>query len=296
MDQFKLISIEDKDILKKYLVMSKHIACDYSLANLILWADVYQTHYAVEQDMLFIKFGCNPQCFFAYPMGNGDMRTALEWLKGYCKEQNQEFRLNPIEKEMFEEIESLYPGMYDIAYARDNADYIYNMEDLRDLTGKKYHGKKNHVNKFLKTNEEWTYERITDENTKDCEDMVRLWCVVNGCCDDKSKADEICVLLNGLKHREALNLIGGIIRIEERIVALTMGERISSETFVIHFEKAFADVDGAYTMINQQFIINELTEYKYINREEDMGKEGLRRAKESYQPAFLAEKGIVTAK
>ena len=91
-------------------------------------------------------------------------------------------------------------------------------------------------------------------------------------------------------------MIGGIIKIEERIVALTLGERLSNDTFDIHFEKAFADVDGAYPMINQQFIIHELSDYTYVNREEDMGVEGLRRAKESYRPAYMAEKGILTKK
>jgi hypothetical protein len=118
----------------------------------------------------------------------------------------------------------------------------------------------------------------------------------NGCCDDKSKADEICVLINGLRNRRELNMVGGVIRIENRIAALTLGEKSGDDMFIIHFEKALADFEGAYQIINQQFIIHELSEYTYVNREEDLGIEGLRRAKESYHPAFMVEKGSLVAK
>jgi len=294
MEQFKKITIADRDLLTKYLSMVKHRACDYSTGNLILWSDVYNTQYAIAQDMLLIKYGKGEDNYFAYPMGTGDLKQSFEWMLAYCKENNLEFKMNAIEPYMFEEIEKLYHGQYEISYIRDNADYIYNIEDLKNLAGKKYHGKKNHVNKFLKINENWAYESITDENTKECIDMVKEWCVENRCCEDKSKADEICILINGLKHRKELNMIGGIIRTAGRIVALTIGEKSGDDMFIIHFEKAFADVEGAYQMINQQFIIHELSHYTYVNREEDMGVIGLRKAKESYHPAFMAEKGVLT--
>jgi len=296
MEQFKKIAIEDADILAKYLSMRKHRACDYSVGNLILWADVYNTQIAVSQGMLFIKYVKDEDVFFAFPMGEGDLKQSFEWLFAYCKKQNVKFKMNIIEPYMFEEIKKLYPGKYEVSYSRDDADYVYNVEDLKNLAGKKYHGKKNHVNKFIKTHEGWSYEKITEENTEECIEMVKEWCVVNGCCDDKSKAAEICILINGLKHRKRLNMIGGIIRTAERIVALTIGEKSGDDMFIIHFEKAFADVDGAYQMINQQFIIHELAGYTYVNREEDLGIKGLRKAKESYYPAFMAEKGVLIKK
>lgn len=296
MEQFKKITIDDKDILGKYLSMQKHRACDYSVGNLVLWSNVYNIHYAVANDMLFIKFLNGDINYFAFPMGTGDLKQAFEWLFTYCDEHKIDFRMNLVENAMFEEIEKMYPGEYEVQYNRDNADYVYNMEDLKKLSGKKYHGKKNHINKFIKTNNEWVYERITEENTEECIKMVEEWCMVNGCCEEKSKADEICVLINGLNLRKELNLLGGIIKTSGRIVALTMGEKSGDDMFIIHFEKAFADVDGAYPIINQKFIENELSEYTYINREEDMGIEGLRKAKESYHPAFLVEKGILVRK
>ncbi|MGB8455084.1 MAG: phosphatidylglycerol lysyltransferase domain-containing protein [Anaerocolumna sp.] len=296
MEQFKKMTIEDRDILAKYLGMQKHRACDYSVGNLILWSNVYDTQFAIKQDMLFIKFIKGEDHYFAYPIGNGDLKQAFEWLFAYCEEQNIEFKMNLIEPSMYEEIKKIYPDEYEISYIRDNADYVYSVEDLKNLAGKMYHGKKNHTNKFLKTNEDWAYETITEENTEECIEMVLEWGKENGCFEDKSKADEICVLIKGLKARKELDMTGGIIRAGGRIVALTMGEESDEDMFIIHFEKAFADVNGAYPMINQQFIIHELSNYTYVNREEDMGIKGLRKAKESYHPVFMAEKGILVRK
>lgn len=296
MEIFKKITIKDKDIIKRYLTMRNHNACDYSTANLVLWSSVYNTQFAVVDDTLFIKFVSNGIDYFAFPIGSGDLKKAFAWLYDYCKEQNIELRMHVIEPEMFEEIEKVFPGEYEITYKRDNADYVYEVEALKNLSGKKYHGKKNHVNKFLKTYEDWQYEPITDENTEECIDMVKEWCVVNGCCEDRDKAAEICVLIKGLNYREELNMVGGAIRVSGKIVAMTLGEKSNDDMFIIHFEKAFSNVEGAYPMINQQFILHELLDYKYVNREEDMGLEGLRKAKESYHPVFMAEKGYLTRK
>jgi len=296
MEQFRKITIEDADILAKYLSLGKHRACDYSVGNLILWSDVYNTQMAISNDMLFIKYVNDGDVFFAFPMVKVDLKQAFKWLFAYCEDKSIEFKMSIIEPSMYEEIGKIFPGEFEISYIRDEADYIYNVEDLKNLAGKKYHGKKNHVNKFKKTHIDWSYEKITDENTLECIEMVKDWCVKNGCCEDEQKADEICVLINGLRNRKTLNMIGGIIRVEGKIAALTIGEKSGDDMFIVHFEKAFTDIDGAYQMINQQFIINELTSYTYINREEDMGIDGLRKAKESYYPEFMAEKGVLIKK
>jgi len=295
-EKFKKITLEDRDIISKYLSLNKYSACDYSVGNLVLWSPVYNTHFAVVNNMLFIRFMRGEDAYFSFPLGNGDLKQAFEWMLAYCEEQNIKFQMNIVEPDMFEAVERIFPGEYEITYIRDSADYVYSTQDLKNLSGKKYHSKKNHINKFLSTNNDWTYEPISDENTPKCIEMVKEWCIQNGCGEDEAKLAEICVAINGIKNRKELNLTGGIIRIADRIIAMTMGERLCDDTFVIHFEKAFSDVDGAYPMINQQFIIHELADYTYVNREEDMGLEGLRRAKESYKPVFMAEKGILTKK
>ena len=134
---------------------------------------------------------------------------------------------------------------------------------------------------------------MTEDNLEECFQMALKWRNENGCDEDHDKNAEMCVTLNSLRLFKELELTGGILRVNGEIVAFTMGEPINDDTFVVHIEKAFADIQGAYPMINQQFVEHECAAYKYINREEDTGAEGLRKAKLSYRPVFLVEKGIV---
>ena len=138
---------------------------------------------------------------------------------------------------------------------------------------------------------------ITDENVEECFQMALKWRNLNGCEDDEEKNSEMCVTLNSLRLYKELNLIGGLLRVGDEIVAFTIGEAVNDDTFVVHIEKAYADIEGAYTMINQQFVEHEIAgKYKYTNREDDVGEEGLRKAKLSYKPVFMVEKGVVTLK
>lgn len=296
MSEFKKLTIGDIELIRKYLSYTSFQSCDYSAANIILWSEVYNTEYILVEDMLIMKFRSNDKIQFTFPLGKNNLKKAFEWIMDYCYKNNIPFQINPVEPSMFELIEQLYPGKYMIQYNRDNYDYVYSREALKELSGKKYHGKKNHINKFKKINPEWAYEDISFENKEECIEMVKKWCVLNDCGDDEEKVAEICVVIKAIKYMEELNLIGGVVRTREGIVALTMGEAINDDTFIIHFEKAFASIQGSYTMINQQFIENRLINFNFINREEDMGIEGLRKAKESYHPLYLIEKGTVKEK
>lgn len=125
--------------------------------------------------------------------------------------------------------------------------------------------------------------------------MALRWRNENGCEEDEEKNAEMCVTLNSLRLFEELGLTGGVLRVDGEIVAFTIGEAVNDDTFVVHIEKAYAEVEGSYTMINQQFVEHELLgKYRYVNREDDVGLEGLRKAKLSYKPVFLVEKGYVT--
>jgi hypothetical protein len=194
MERFKKITIEDKETISKYLNQSQYQSCDYSAANIILWSSVYGTEYAIIEDMLVMKYRNNDIEYFTFPMGAVGHKAVLEWMIQYCVEQGNSFRMNPVEPQMFQLIEEIYPGKFSIEYNRDGFDYIYNREDLQNLVGKRYHGKKNHINKFIKMNPEWSYEEITSENLNESIEMVKKWCIVNNCCEDKDKAAEICVV------------------------------------------------------------------------------------------------------
>lgn len=295
MDEFKKITAEDFGTLKTYLDREHFHACDYSAGNLVLWSGVYETSFAIAEDTLFIRFQTGGTVNFTFPMGARDLGAAFAWLHAYCERAQCAFRMNVVEPEMFARIEATFPGKYDIAYSRDNADYLYNATELASFSGKRYHGKKNHVNEFKRSYPDWRYEPITDESTPACIEMVKDWCAENGCCNDRSKAAEVCVLIKALQNRPALGLSGGYLLADGRIVALALGERCG-DMIIEHFEKAFADVPGAYPMICQQFVLHEAGSAALVNREEDLGVEGLRKSKLSYRPALMGEKGLLFPK
>ncbi len=171
-------------------------------------------------------------------------------------------------------------------------DYIYEAEALANLSGKKYHSKRNHVSVFKRNYPNWSYEEINESNIPACIDLHTKW--INGRGDDDPDFSlEFEAVLEGFENYSKLGLIGGIIKIGEEPVAYTFGERISDDCFVTHFEKAPSDINGAYTIINQEFA-KKLVEmgFKYINREEDLGIEGLRKAKQSYHPVIWLKKEV----
>lgn len=293
---FRKPTLDDIDNIKRALKYVKHNACDYTTTNIVMWTDEYNTEIAFDDSDLYIKYNVDGMIFFGVPFVMAGIGKGIENLIKYTEDNNIELVIGDVEPEIFAIIDKIYPGQFKVNYQRDVADYVYNIKDMAELSGKKYHGKKNHINKFKKTYDNWSYEKMSDDNADECIDMVKEWCVKNVCADDESKADEICIMINSIKNRERLGLIGGLIRANDRIVAVTLGGAINAEMFDINFEKAFSDVPGAYPIINQQFIINELMDYKYVNREEDMGLDGLRKAKESYLPEFMVQKGLVTFK
>ena len=288
--QFKKTELEDREIITSYFGKAPSRSCERTFANVYLWSRHYPVTWAIIEDALVFKSQDETHLSWAYP------KRALSVMEAYSEEQGYEFSMYSVTPEMFAQLETFFPGKFQIEYDRDEADYVYEREKLETLSGKKLHGKRNHINKFKSVHEDWDYETLTEDNVEECFQMALKWRNLNGCEDDEEKNAEMCVSLNSLRLFRELNLVGGVLRVEGEIVAFTMGEKLCEDTFVVHIEKAYADVDGAYPMINQQFVQHECRDYQYVNREEDTGADGLRQAKMSYRPAFLEEKGYVTLK
>lgn len=293
--QFKRAELEDKDIITRYFKHHTSRSCERTFANVYLWSRQYPVKWAIVENALLFKSEDETHLSFAYPAGEAlDVQRAIEWLLKYCKERGKPFRMYNLTPDNFAQLEEWYPGRFQIEYDRDSADYIYESEKLATLSGKKLHGKRNHINKFKALYEDrWSYEVMTRDNVEDCFQMALQWRDQNGCEEDPHKRSEICVTMNALRLFEELELRGGVLRVDKKVVAFTLGEPVCSDTFVVHIEKAFAEVEGAYPMINQQFVEHECRDFLYVNREEDTGAEGLRKAKLSYRPVFLVEKGNV---
>ena len=293
---FKRTELEDRELMHFYFTKYPTRSCERTFANSLLWSRHYPVRFAVIEDTLVFRSTSHGEAF-TYPVGAPEnVKKALDTIKRYTEEKEIPFVLYHITSEQFQQLEEWYPGRFEITYNRDIADYIYEAEKLATLAGKKLHGKRNHINKFKATHDNWNYETMTEDNLEECFQMALKWRNENDCDENHDKNAEMCVTLNSLRLFKELELVGGILRVNGEIVAFTLGEELSEDTFVVHIEKAFADIQGAYPMINQQFVEHECMKYKYINREEDTGAEGLRKAKLSYRPAFLQEKGIVKEK
>ena len=295
---FKKIELEDKDLITHYFKHHTSRSCERTFVNVYLWARFYHVKFAEVEHTLVFRTEDEDGFSFAYPAGEPEnVKKALDVLMVYSKERGVPFLMYTVTPDNFERLQEWFPDRYQIEYDRDQADYVYETEKLATLSGKKLHGKRNHINKFkIMYEDRWSYEPMTKDNVEDCFQMALKWRNENGCEEDSEKNAEICVTLNSLRLFEELGLKGGVLRIDGEVAAFTVGEPICSDTFCVHIEKAYAEVQGAYPMINQQFVSHECMDYKYVNREEDTGAEGLRKAKMSYRPVFMVEKGTVTRK
>ena len=298
--EWQKLTVEDKEALKPYYSYEQSNSCEVCFANNILWSPFYELEYAFIEEML-VFITRRKQYSVGMPMAKDEnseknLKKVLLILEEYFKAENQVFHLHLVTQEKFKVLEQLFPGKYHIEYDRDAADYVYEVSKMISLAGKKLHGKRNHINKFKEMNPDWKYETLSKENLEECFAMAEEWKGLNLCDKKGQKHAEFCVTKRALKQYEELGLTGGILRAGEKIVAFTLGEELNRDMFVVHIEKAFAEVQGAYPMINQQFLLHEASGYKYVNREDDAGQEGLRKAKLSYYPVFLQEKGDVTIK
>lgn len=293
---FKKPELEDREVILGHLRERKLRGCERTFANVYLWARFYNVMWAEIEGTAVFRSEFDGKYSYTYPAGAGNRKAAVEQLLKDSEENGYPFQLHGVSKGELEELEQYFPGKFQVEWPRDAEDYVYETEKLINLSGKKYHGKKNHINQFKAAYPDWTYEEITDENVEECFQMALRWRNENGCEDDPEKNSEMCVALNSLRLFKELGLKGGLLRAEGKVMAFTLGEPVCDDTFVVHIEKAYADVRGAYPMINQQFLQHEVSDYTYVNREDDTGDEGLRQAKLSYRPIFMVEKGIVTLK
>lgn len=295
--EFKRPELVDKEIMESYFAKAPSRSCERTFVNAFLWSRHYPVTYAIVEDALVFRSLKGDDLAFAWPAGDlAATKRALEYIFGEFEKQGKEIALYNITEENFRQLEEWYPGRFQIEYNRDIADYVYESEKLNTLAGSKLAAKRNHINKFNKLYDDWSYEQLSDVNEEECYQMALKWCSENACDEHDGKRQEICVTLNALRFFKELGLIGGVLRVNGNVAAFTLGERLCEDTFVVHIEKALSAYEGAYQVVNQQFVRHTCTEYRYVNREEDTGAEGLRKAKLSYKPAFLVAKGFVTSK
>ncbi len=286
---FYSLSLNDREWVTHRLLEDDRQACEYSFANNFLWSDIYGVKVAKEQGCLIFRFQDENTHCYTIPIGAGDRKGALDALLALERANQKELVLGTLLQRDLEWLEQHYPGKYTVETDRDDYDYVYSTEKLSTLSGRKLHGKRNHIARF-KDDNNWQYRDMMPEDAGECMRLLDVWKEAEAENWNDEMENELHINRRALRNLADLVLDGGMLYKGGRLVAFSIGEPLNSNTYVVHIEKALASVQGAYPMINQQFVLHNCQDYEFVNREEDTGDEGLRKAKLSYQPALLVEK------
>lgn len=284
---FKKLQIEDKQKYDVFFENNNRMGCEYTFACNFIWQEVFHSTFDVINGAYVAKTERKGENVYNFPIGEEkDILGAMKYILELEKEKTV-FR--GILKEHIDFINENFPGKFSFSSNRDESDYVYLSENLITLSGKKYQSKRNLINRFC-DNSDWIYEEVSRENIEECIALNLKWSDERNALSNVEIRKELGAANTALSHFEELGLEGGLIRLGGKVVAYSIGEKLTDETFVIHFEKADDSIKGAYQIINNEFAKRHCADYKYINREEDNGEEGLRKAKLSYKPEMLIEK------
>jgi len=288
MNEFKPIRLSDRDNFNGFFSEDPPVISELTFTNLFMWRHCYQTLWRTWNDcLLVIMRPGNQPPFGLPPVGRGDKAEALEFLLDYLREVSVDARICRISEDFIAKY--LDRDRYTIFEDRDNSDYVYLTQELAELPGNKFHKKKNHVSKFLK-NYQFEYRRLDDELVENVLHMQEQWCELKDCLANPNLLAEDRAVYEALTNHNSLGFTGGAILIGSKVEAFTLGEGLNSDTAVIHIEKANPEIPGLYAAINRLFCEDALLEFTYVNREQDLGVEGLRKAKQSYHPHHMVKK------
>lgn len=288
MIHFQRIDLTRKEDYLRLLRPRLDRGCAYSFANLILWGRqrvAFLDNYLV----IFSQFG--KSSIYPFPAGTGDVKPVLDAIICDAKERGIVCRITGLSAEDCMLLEELYPGKLRFYPDRDGCDYVYKIEDLAELKGRKYQKKRNHVNRFWQNHPNCKAEILTAENLPLAQKMLDAWFAQQDAADDYHL--EQLALQRAFDHLEELDFEGMLLTQDGQAIAFTLGSALSDTVFDIHFEKALDGFDGSYAAINQAFARHLWEKYphlEHLNREDDMGLPGLRKAKLSYQPDHLIVK------
>lgn len=292
MIQFKTVTLCDKQWVDRIVEAEGSRSADYNFGNIYIWDCRYRQLISRMDGRMLTKLRYGADTAFVFPIGTGPLRPAIDALRGYAAQKGCPFCLRGITEEHRAMLEAEYPGCFAFSEDADNADYIYEAEKLATYAGKALHAKKNHCNRFEAENN-WSFVPLTRELIPGCLDMLDLWTEENAERLDRSISYEHAAIVRAFAAFERLGLEGGVLYAGGRIVGFTVGEFACADTFDVHFEKADGALNGAYPMVCRELTRMLMKKYpalRYMNREDDMGLENLRRSKESYKPAWKLKK------
>lgn len=298
--EFKPIALADRKALLPLLQSLPIPICEYAFTNLYGWAVNFSTQWEIfGVQTLVIRF-FSPRFDHAVYMlprchNEASWRTTMQTLKERAEKDNVPLIFFGVTSNCASELDAAFPGEYQFIWEEASIDYIYTREKLASLTGKKLQPKRNHINKFDRLYPNYSYVPLLPERVEEYIAFADRWLQDEQHSGESLKAENEMIhsILNAF---EELELMGGTLVVDDDIVALTIASKINDETIDVHVEKALISYEGAYSKINNSFVKSLPESIRYINREEDLGLPGLRKAKESYQPDLRLAKGIALLK
>lgn len=291
---FKPITLGDGPVIRERLQAYQPETSELTFTNLYMWAGMAGTRWCLHEEYLLLVSRDTRGCRYAMmPIGPPpriDITRALfRWMR--TRRDSTVPCIERADSRFAREMEQA--GGFTIEPAREHFDYVYSRQSLADLSGRRFHQKKNHVNRFRRQHD-FSYAQLDDAHVPACLTAEDDWCRAHHCCADTSLTGEWEAIRRVLRARSELGCSGGVVIVDNAVEAFTLGEPLNDDTAVVHIEKAAADNPDLYAVINQQFCQHGLGELRFVNREQDLGLQGLRQAKLSYHPERMVEKYRVT--
>ena len=297
---FRPTKISDREWVLPLLQAQALPLCDYSFTPMFCWRHVYDQHICQFENRLMLRANTSIGSAYLWPVGSGDPVPALRALEADAESRGEPLRLVAVLEEHMPVLESPYAGRMEVIDAPESYDYLYDINRLADLPGKKLHAKRNHINRFRDNCPDMEFRPLTKEDIPDCLELDRRWYYDHlekmGESADNSLLQERAALVMALEYYSELGMEGGIIRCGGQVLAFTLGSLLTPTVFDVNFERAMPDFQGAFPVINQEFskwVREAYPQVKYIDREEDLGQPGLRKAKMSYGPDILMKNACV---
>lgn len=290
--EWSIPEAEDEDWINSCIAVSGTMASDASFANIYLLRNKYSTKISRYKDFIIRKYsGKGARCGYTFPLGKGDVAKALAEIEKDAKECGERLQFAFVTEEQKEVLENAMPARFCYSSDAGDSDYIYLRSELASLSGKAFHKKKNHFSKFARTYPDYKYYEIGACNIYDAQKVADAWYYEHLQDEDASQLAEYKAIKEALENFEELGLIGGIIYVNDSPCAMTIASKINENTVDVHFEKAVGEyaLNGGYAAINKLFS-EKLDGVTWLNREEDIGIDGLRKAKLSYRPKIMLKK------
>jgi uncharacterized protein len=290
--QFKDLNVEDKPLFDQLFTQFPPVISEFTFTNLFIWRRAYQTKISRFRDFLCLLSEQEQNSFFFPPIGEGNVIECFQSLLQYLGGKAVLPKIARVPEAVVTQIDWKASGMK-AELDRSQCDYVYLVQDLTELKGRKYHRKRNHIKQFQEKYP-FQYIPLTPEWVPQCLQLQAEWCDLRDCEASPGLRNESLATKEAFTRFEELGVNGGAILINRKVEAFTLGDPLNPETIVIHIEKANPAYEGLYPMINQAFLEHQGSGYTYVNREQDLGEEGLRKAKESYFPHHLVDKYTIT--